>query len=494
LLLVQRAPDIVQIATMRHSDLSVSERGMVNVWSVLKLALRAAIWRTTPDPRPVGFTNLLILITAVAALRVALQFVDAGPNGGFNAYGLNAVIAWLALEAVLAALFVPPAARTTALSAIFALLFLAELAAYAGKIAITLVPAAVASDAVLSASSIAIFAVVSVWWIGAVVAVLRSCTQLRWFPAFGRVVALWVALLAVTAVLPHAPVFVGRDFDARSANLWELVRARMAASGANARAAQGEAAGFEQSQRSLLQAEVAALIPPKQGATNVYAIGIAGWAGQDVFLKELDGGLAVLDEILPIKGHTLRLVNQRETLESLPLANQRNFVAAVHAVGEVMNKNEDVLLLLMTSHGEPSGFGLRLPNEAIVELTPMEVAATLNDEGIKNRIVIVSACFAGVFVPPLANDDTIVLTAADAKNTSFGCSPERDWTYFGDALFRQSMRPGRDFQHSFDNARMLIHGWELMDHATPSNPQGHFGAALVARLAPFFSASYTGRQ
>ncbi len=467
---------------------------MVNVWSVLKLALRAAIWRTSPDPRPVGLPSLLISITAVAALRVVLQFVEAGPAGRFNAYGLNAVVAWLALEGVLAALFVPSAARMTALSALFALLFLAELAAYAGKIAVTMVPTTMASDAVASASSIAIFALVSVWWIGAVVAVLRSCTQLRRFPAFGRVVGLWVALLAVTAILPHAPVFVGRDFDPRSANLWELLRSRMAASAANAGVAQGEAARFEQSQHTLLQAEVGALVPPKQGATNVYAIGIAGWAGQDVFLKELDGGLSMLDGILPIKGHTLRLVNQRETLKSLPLADQRNFVAAVHAVGEVMNKNEDILLLLMTSHGEPSGFGLRLPNDAIVELKPADVAATLNNEGIKNRIVIVSACFAGVFLPPLANDNTIVLTAADAKNTSFGCSPERDWTYFGDAFFRQSMRPGRDFQHTFDNARTLIHGWELMDHATPSNPQGHFGPALVAKLAPFFMASSTGGQ
>jgi hypothetical protein len=49
-------------------------------------------------------------------------------------------------------------------------------------------------------------------------------------------------------------------------------------------------------------------------------------------------------------------------------------------------------------------------------------------------------------------------------------------------------------QHTFDNARTLIHGWELMDHATPSNPQGHFGPALVAKLAPFFTASSTSGQ
>jgi len=32
---------------------------------------------------------------------------------------------------------------------------------------------------------------------------------------------------------------------------------------------------------------------------------------------------------------------------------------------------------------------------------------------------------------------------------------------------------------------VLIQGWELMDHAPPSNPQGSFGPALTAKLLPF---------
>jgi hypothetical protein len=102
--------------------------------------------------------------------------------------------------------------------------------------------------------------------------------------------------------------------------------------------------------------------------------------------------------------------------------------------------------------------------------------------------VIVSACFSGIFLPPLANDNTIVMTAADGEHTSFGCAPERDWTYFGDAFLRQSLQPGTDFEQAFAHARTLIQGWEMMDHAPPSNPQAHFGPALVAKLAPFFAA------
>jgi peptidase C13-like protein len=159
-----------------------------------------------------------------------------------------------------------------------------------------------------------------------------------------------------------------------------------------------------------------------------------------------------------------------------------------------MDKNNDVLVLVMTSHGERTGFALQLPGNRMTEFTPQQVASTLDSEGVKNRVVIVSACYSGIFVPPLANDDTIVMTASDDKNTSFGCAPERDWTYFGDALFKQSMQPGVDFQQAYDHARALIHGWELMDRVPPSNPQGHFGPALVAKLAPFFASPAGARQ
>jgi hypothetical protein len=465
---------------------------MHSALSVLKLVLRAIVWRPTPDARLVGLPSLLFCATALAALRVGVQFLAAGSAWAFNPYGLNAAVAWVALELAVAALFVPPAARTTALSAMLALTVLAEIITNAVKTALALVPSLAAANAAFHdyrAAPLALFAIVSLWWIGAMVAVLRSFSPLPRLAALRRVTALWVALLAISALLPHAPVFIAPDFDVRAANLWESLSARFAAA-----KKESVASGIDQGQRSLLLAEIAALAPPSKGATNIYALGIAGWADQDVFLKELNGGLAALGAVLPLRGHALRLVNNNETRESLPLANQRNFAAAVHALGEIIDKEADILLLLMTSHGEPSGFGLRLPGDVITHLTPQEIAAALDREGIKNRIVIVSACFSGIFVPPLINDSTIVITAADATSTSFGCAPERDWTYFGDAFFRQSVRPGRDFQHTFDNARVLIQGWELMDRAKPSNPQAHFGPALVAKLAPLFAAGASAGQ
>lgn len=459
---------------------------MLSVWSVFKLTVCALVWRPTRTLQFVGLPSLLVCAAALTAVRIGFQFLAAGPSGGFNPYGLNAAVAWVALDVAVAALFVRSAARATALSAMLLLLIAAELLSNGLQIGVTHVPAVTARLPAHVAST-AIFVAVSLWWIGAIVAVLRTFTVLPRVAVAARAVGLWVALLAVSALIPQAPVFIGRNFDIAAANWWEILHARLAGPEQKTASVAAEAAPREQTQEALLQAQTRALAPSTKGAAAVYALGIDGWA-EEVFLKELDGGLAALGNTLPIRGRVVRLVNNGTTLQSAPLADRRNFAAAVHAVAALMNRDDDIFILFMTSHGEPTGFGLRLPNGALSELTPQEVAATLNNEGIKNRVVIVSACYAGTFVPPLANDNTIVLTASDAQHTSFGCAPERDWTYFGDAFFRQSVRPGRDLQQAFENARMLISGWELMDHATPSNPQGHFGPALVAKLAPFFAS------
>jgi len=459
------------------------------VWRIVKLAARSAVWRTTPDPPLVGLPVLLGFALAVAAIRIIIQYFAAGGTPHFNPYGFNAVAAEIALQLAVAALFVPQASRTTALAAMLGLSMVAELAidAVAAKVPLTLST----SPADLSLAAVAVpmaaFAVVIIWWIGAMVALLRSFLPQRKLFTFGRVALLWVGLLAADALVPHAPVFIASNFDIRTANLWEFLRA----GGGRVAAPRAEIARIEKAQPSLLQAEVARLAPQRKGVTDIYALGIAGWADQEVFVKELDGGLESIAGVLPIKNHTIRLINSRETLETVPLADLQNFQAAVHAIAAIMDKDEDVLILLMTSHGERTGFALQLPG-GLAELTPAQVTAALDSEGIKNRVVIVSACYAGIFVPPLQNDNTIVMTASDAANTSFGCAPERDWTYFGDALFRQSLHSGTDFENAFDHARILIQGWELMDHAPPSNPQGRFGPALVEKLAPYF-ATNTGQ-
>jgi hypothetical protein len=455
---------------------------MVGVWAVFKLAARAAIWRRTLDPRLVGLPTLLGWTLVLAAARVALEFAGVvGEPSHFNPYGLNAIVTWLAIELAVAALFVRPGARATALSALFILSMIADIATALIQIGAPFVLSAAALDEFWSRTAVAaaIFAVQILWWLGAMSSVLASVQPEPRLRLLARTAALWVALFAAHAIIPDAPVFVPPNFDVRTANWWEYLFAKYGV--------ERQVAQIAEKQTDLLNAEVAKLAP-RQGAADIYAIGIAGWADQEVFVKELNGALASIGTVLPIKDRTLRLINNRETVSSVPLASPTNLSAAVHAIAGMMDKDKDVLLIFMTSHGDQRGFSLELPANMSTELTPQQLASTLDGEGIKNRIVIVSACYSGAFVAPLQNDNTIVMTASDEKSTSFGCAPERDWTYFGDAMFRQSLLPGTDFQGAFDHARILIQGWELMDHVPPSNPQGSFGPVLVGKLAPMFQA------
>jgi hypothetical protein len=247
-------------------------------------------------------------------------------------------------------------------------------------------------------------------------------------------------------------------------------------------------------QRALVAAAAARLAPQRKGITDLYTIGAAAWADEDVFVKELDGTIASLAKVLPIDGRVLRLVNGDDPHGPAPLATRANIAAAVRAVGDRMDKDEDVLILFMTSHGSRSGVGLQRPRRPLTELMPRDLAAMLEGAGIRHRVVIVSACYSGTFVPPLANDNTIVITAADARNPSFGCAPGRDWTYFGDAFFNRSLHPGVDLERAFNDARIVISAWELADRLSSSNPQAHFGPALVEKLAPLFAAKASAGQ
>jgi hypothetical protein len=297
------------------------------VWHVVKLAARAAVWRRTADPQLVALPVLLAFAALLAAVRAMLQLVEAGSWHAFNPYGLNAVVAWIALELAIAALFVRPAARTTALSAMFVLSVIADIAMTAISAAVPLV-AGLAGHADLFSGTVlpsAIYALLFAWWVGAMTCIVGSLEQQSGWRLAGRIAGLWVALFAANIVVPHAPVFVPPDFDPRSANWWETVYATQRAE--SKPRASGDIAQIERIQPKLLHEQFAQLPPSRKGETsgkgetNLYALALAGWAEQDVFVKELDGGLQALASVLPIKGRMVRLINHRDTVKKIPLAN-----------------------------------------------------------------------------------------------------------------------------------------------------------------------------
>src|ERR1700746_4157324 len=171
-------------------------RRTTSVWGVVKLAMRAAIWRRTFNPPLVGLRSLLAFAALVAVVRAGLQLVEAGAWQDFNPYGLNAVIAWIALELAIAALFVRPAARTTALAAMFALSVMADIVMTAIGIGAPLVAQAAGQPVLLNSPVVAgaTYTLLFVWWIGAMTCIVGSLEQQSGWRLGGRGWGLGVGL------------------------------------------------------------------------------------------------------------------------------------------------------------------------------------------------------------------------------------------------------------------------------------------------------------
>ena len=148
-----------------------------------------------------------------------------------------------------------------------------------------------------------------------------------------------------------------------------------------------------------------------------------------------------------------------------------------------MNRDEDVLFLALSSHGSRDST-IAVSNTDRLEdgLSAGTLADLLEESGIKWRVVVVSACFSGTFVKPLADDHTIVITAASKNRGSFGCSDQRDLTYFGEAFYRDALPHSTDLRIAFETARRDIRRREREQNFTPSQPQGYFGPLMEEKL------------
>lgn len=241
-------------------------------------------------------------------------------------------------------------------------------------------------------------------------------------------------------------------------------------------------------QARLLTSHLDALAPQRRGRTDVYLIVASLWSDA-VFESEATQA----EEIL--RTHFGAAARDRSIILSAggrgarahPAATPNNLSAAIGQVGSLVDPEEDLVVVFITSHGSSDGSVAALEhNRMSASLRPAHLQQMLTAANIVNRVIIVSACFSGGFIPPFADDGTIVLTAAAQDRTSFGCQPQRDWTFFGDALFSRNLRESKPLLQSFQDATVLIAQWEREQNLTPpSNPQQYVGqrAADLLRRA-----------
>ena len=222
----------------------------------------------------------------------------------------------------------------------------------------------------------------------------------------------------------------------------------------------------------------AAIIPsaaaPRPSLSEARIVSFGLYGPERVFAREASGAAQALRVWSGAEARPLVMFNTREGGAATP----STLAASLRAVGSAMDTNKDVLVLFLTSHGSPAGLAIVAGGRSST-LTPPALRQMLDASGAKYRVVIISACYSGVFVPVLANPRTLVITAAAADRSSFGCEDRATWTYFGEAFFNQALRRASNLEAAFSKARQMVTAREQHEGFRPSNPQMAGGAEVL---------------
>lgn len=247
-----------------------------------------------------------------------------------------------------------------------------------------------------------------------------------------------------------------------------------------------------------LDAALAAVRPQRPGTVDAFVV-VAALDSDPVFGREAREAARVLARRYGADGHVILLAGSDGTRDSdLPMGSPANLDLALARVAEVMDPAEDVLVLYTTSHGAPFGIYYNDGDQGYGAVSPTRLWSQLSTLGLRNRLILVNACYSGVFVPMLLSDTTAIVTAASSDRPSFGCQADNDWTFFGDALVNNALRKPQPLASAAREAQALIAGWEKQADLEPSQPQVVIGAgaqrwlAAIERALPA-AAPRTGR-
>lgn len=214
-------------------------------------------------------------------------------------------------------------------------------------------------------------------------------------------------------------------------------------------------------QGALLDQALAAVLARDPGRINLYLLAVAGDGQQEVFHRETEFVRQQFDARFGTRGRSLLLVNSRNTVATVPMATLTSLQRGIDRMAAQMDREKDILFLYLTSHGSrDKEFVLDQDDMELADLRAADLGRMLRDSGIRWRVLVISSCYSGGFIDDLKDDHTLVITAARHDRTSFGCSDENDFTYFGRAFFKEALPGSRSFQDAFRQADKLVSQWE----------------------------------
>lgn len=222
----------------------------------------------------------------------------------------------------------------------------------------------------------------------------------------------------------------------------------------------------------------------RPGAIDLYALGVAGDGTEDVFRNEVEYFPQLAQQRLHARG-ALALVSHPDSLEAepRPLATYENLQLALRGIAARMDPQEDLLLLYLTMHGTPEHeLALYFPPFVEDALVPEDLRILLEEAGIRHRVLVISACYSGGFLPELRGPGTLLITASRQDRASFGCGSGSSVTWFGRAFLVEGLNRAGSFADAYEYATRRVRDWEKAEDVTASFPQLAVGERIRERL------------
>ncbi|MBX8489696.1 caspase family protein [Pseudomonas cichorii] len=223
-----------------------------------------------------------------------------------------------------------------------------------------------------------------------------------------------------------------------------------------------------------------AAVPASTPGLELYSLVVAGDGKQSVFMREADYVNNLLASRFGASGQ-ISLVNHRDHMIDRTLATRESISRAAQTLAQ-RSGPEDLVFIYLTSHGtQDHELVLDQPRLSLADLPADALAAALAPLKDRDKIIVISSCYSGGFIPDLKDERTLVMTASRADRVSFGCSEEADFTYFGDALFARALVETDDLQQAFNEAKAYVAQREIEDDFEASEPQIWAPKGVIAR-------------
>jgi len=221
----------------------------------------------------------------------------------------------------------------------------------------------------------------------------------------------------------------------------------------------------------------------RPGEEDIYFLGVSGEAGNPLYLREADLALETLRDVYGVEGRAGILANNANNTARYPFATHNNFEASLNHIAELIDAEEDVLFLFLSSRGtQAPSLVLSQPGLILADIDPKGLKKALDDAQIKWRIIVISACYSGGFINQLADSKTLVITSSDATDHGLSCAKKKESTWFTQLFFEEGLKKSLGMTTAFQATLDTIKKQQGIDQNL-GLPQIAMGKEMQHKLA-----------